>query len=239
MRRWARARGASQRLAGPMLAAWAAAAAAQEVPGLGPVDTRRPVPAAEPPFHAIALVETSAGGRCTGAMVAPRVVLTAAHCLVAADARRLVPPRAVTVRLGGASARGAALRSGPGFDPRREEPWRADWALVTLAAPLGEGRVLPLLREAPAEGTPATLPAWQHDRPDVLLADRGCRVVLVGTFGPQGILVGHNCAGTVGSSGAPLLVPAPGGYAIAGVQVKAALGRPLGVAVPAFTIPAP
>jgi hypothetical protein len=43
----------------------------------------------------------------------------------------------------------------------------------------------------------------------------------------------------MGSSGAPLLVPAAGGYAIAGVQVKAALGQPLGVAVPAFTIPAP
>jgi len=88
-------------------------------------------------------------------------------------------------------------------------------------------------------GAPLTLPAWQHDRPDVLLADRGCRVVIVGTFGPQGILVGHDCAATTGSSGAPLLVATAGGHAIAGVQVKAALGRPLGVAVPAFTIPAP
>ena len=210
-----------------------------QVPGLGAVDTRLPVPPTEAPFHAVALVETSAGGRCTGVMVAPRVLLTAAHCLVTSNARGLVPPAQVTVRLGGRTARGTALRSGAGFDPRREEPWRADWALVTLAAPLGEGRVLPLLREAPPVGAPLTLPAWQHDRPDVLLADRGCRVITVGTFGPQGILVGHNCAGTVGSSGAPVLVPGPGGYAIAGVQVKAALGRPLGVAVPAFTIPAP
>jgi protease YdgD len=212
---------------------------AAEVPGLGPVDTRRPVSPAEAPFDAIALVETTAGGRCTGVLVAARVVLTAAHCLVTSDASRLVPPAQISVRLGGRRLRGAALRSGPGFDPSREEPWRADWALVTLAGTFGRVRPLPMLREPPGQGSPATLAAWQYDRPDLLLADRGCRVVTVGTFGAQGILVGHNCAGTVGSSGAPILVPAAGGYAVAGVQVKAALGQPLGVAVPAFTIPAP
>ena len=210
-----------------------------EVPGLGPIDTRRPVSPGQAPFDSIALVETTAGGRCSGALVASRVVLTAAHCLVTGDAIRLVPPGDVTVRLGGRTVRGAALRSGPGFDPSREEPWRADWALVTLAGPPGSGHVLPLLREPPPQGTPATLAAWQYDRPDVLMADRACRVVTVSTFGAQGILVGHNCAGTVGSSGAPILVPVSGGYAVAGVQVKAALGQPLGVAVPAFTIPAP
>lgn len=225
----------------PMLAALLLLAlpGAAEVPGLGPVDTRRPVPSGQAPFDAIALIETTAGGRCTGAMVAPRVVLTAAHCLVSGNAAGLVPPADISVRLGGRTARGTTLRSGAGFDPAREEPWRADWALVTLAAPLGSGLALPLLREAPRQGTPVTLAAWQHDRPDVLLADRACRVVTVSTFGPQGILVGHNCAGTVGSSGAPILVPAAGGYAVAGVQVKAALGQPLGVAVPAFTIPTP
>ncbi|MBP0466255.1 trypsin-like serine protease [Roseomonas sp. PWR1] len=214
-------------------------AAATEVPGLGPVDPRRPVPFAEPPWNAIALVETRPGGRCSGVAIGPRVVLTAAHCLVTSDGRGIVPPGDVAVRLGGAVARGTALAVGPGFDPAREEPWRADWALVTLAAPIGQGRTLPLLREAPSNGAPLSLPAWQHDRPDVLLADRGCRVVMVGTFGAQGILVGHNCAGTVGSSGAPLLLPVAGGYAIAGVQVKAALGQPLGLAVPGFTIPLP
>ncbi|WP_198377402.1 trypsin-like serine peptidase [Neoroseomonas rubea] len=230
------------RICAPLLAAaliLPGLAAATEVPGLGPVDPRRPVPFAEPPWNAIALVETRPGGRCSGVAIGPRVVLTAAHCLVTTDGRGIVPPGDVAVRLGGAVARGTALTVGPGFDAAREEPWRSDWALVTLAAPIGQGRTLPLLREAPSNGAPLSLPAWQHDRPDVLLADRGCRVVMVGTFGPQGILVGHNCAGTVGSSGAPLLLPVAGGYAIAGVQVKAALGQPLGLAVPAFTIPAP
>jgi protease YdgD len=209
------------------------------VPGLGPVDTRQQVSPREAPFDAIALVETTAGGRCTGALVAPRVVLTAAHCLVTSDAARLVPPGDISVRLNGRTVRGTALRSGQGFIPAREEPWRFDWALVTLAAPFAGTRPLPMMREPPSQRTPAMLAAWQYDEPDLLMADRACRVVLVGTFGAQGILVGHNCAGTVGSSGAPLLVRVAGGYAVAGVQVKAALGQPLGVAVPAFTIPAP
>ncbi|MBW6398117.1 trypsin-like serine protease [Roseomonas sp. HJA6] len=212
---------------------------AAEVPGLGPVDTRLQVSPREAPFDAIALIETTAGGRCSGALIAPRLVLTAAHCLIASDATRLVAPGDVSVRVGGRTVRGAQLRSGTGFNPSREEPWRADWALVTLTESLGNGHVLPMLREPPGLGMPATLAAWQYDRPDVLMADRACRVVTVATFGAQGILVGHNCAGTTGSSGAPILVPVRDGYAVAAVQVKAALGQPLGVGVPAFTIPAP
>lgn len=222
-----------------LLLALASPAAAQiEVPGLGQVDTRRAVPADQAPWNAVGEVETGAGNRCTGTLVGPRTIVTAAHCLVSADATRLVPPRDILFRIAGRTARGTALRSGPGFDAAREEPWRADWAIVTLDAPLGTGRALRMAQEPPREGLALTLPGWQHDRPGSLVADLDCRVVLFGTFGPQGMLVGHNCAGTMGSSGAPLLArDAGGGTVVVGVQAKAALGRALGVAVPAFTIP--
>lgn len=221
-----------------LLTALSAAPALAELPGLGQTDPRRPVPADRAPWNAVGEIETRAGNRCTGTLVGPRLVLTAQHCLVTQDARALVAPRDIAFRLGGRTARGVALRHGPGFDTRREEPWRADWAMVTLDAPLGEGRALRLSREPPREGLPVALPGWQHDRPGALLADLGCRVVIFGTFGAQGMLVGHNCAGTLGSSGAPLLARAEdGGFVVVGVQAKAALGRPLGVAVPGFAIP--
>lgn len=222
-----------------LLLALAAPAAAQpEVPGLGRIDPRRPVPADQAPWNAVGVIETSAGNRCTGTLVGPRSVVTAAHCLISEDAARLVPPREILFRIGGRRARGTAVRSGPGFDTAREEPWRADWAVVTLDAPLGNGRALRLAQEPPREGQALTLAGWQHDRPGDLLADLDCRVVIFGTFGPQGMLVGHNCAGTLGSSGAPLIAQGEtGGFVIVGVQAKAALGRALGVAVPAFTIP--
>ena len=212
--------------------------AAAELPGLGSIDTRRPVPPGQVPWNAVGEVETTAGNRCTGTLVGARSMVTAAHCLVTADAAALVRPRDITFRIGGRSARGVALRSAPQFDTRREEPWRSDWAVVTLDAPLGEGRALRMAQEPPREGLALALPGWQHDRPGILLADLGCRVVVFGTFGAQGMLVGHNCAGTLGSSGAPLIARAEdGGFVVVGVQAKAALGRPLGVAVPAFTIP--
>ncbi|MBR0660072.1 trypsin-like serine peptidase [Neoroseomonas oryzicola] len=213
-------------------------AVAQPVPGLGSVDTRRPVPADRVPWNAVGEVETTSGNRCTGTLVGPRSIVTAAHCLVTEDAGALVPAASITFRIGGRSARGVSLRSGPNFDTRQEAPWRADWAVVTLDAPLGTGRAMRMGQEPPREGLALTLPAWQHDRPGELLADLACRVVVFGTFGSQGVMVGHNCAGTSGSSGAPLIARGEdGSYVVVGIQTKAALGRPLGVAVPAFTIP--
>ena len=220
-----------------VLACAAMPVAAQEVPGLGATDPRRAMPADRAPWHAVGEVE-AAENRCSGVLTGARTVATAQHCLIDATGRALVRPGGVTFRLGGRIARVVAIEAGRGFDLAREQPWRSDWALLTIDAPLGEGRALRLSREAPREGTPVALAGWQHDRPGALVADLRCHVVTMGTFGAQGMLVGHNCAGTMGSSGAPLIArDANGGYVVVGVQAKAALGRALGVAVPAFAIP--
>lgn len=219
------------------LLAPAVPAAPQEVPGLGTRDPRQAVPADRAPWNAVGIIE-AAGNRCTGTLVGPRSAVTAQHCLIGTDGRALVRPGEVTFRLGARTARAVAIQAGQGFDFALEQPWRSDWALLTLDTPVGEGRALRLAREPPREGTPVVLPGWQHDRPGALVADLRCRVLVMGTFGAQGMLVGHDCAGTMGSSGAPLIARDPaGGYVVVGVQAKAALGRALGVAVPAFTLP--
>lgn len=206
---------------------------------VGP-DPRLPVPAAHPPWHAVALIEAEGAGLCTGAMVAPAVVLTAAHCLKDEAGTDLLPAARIRVTVGGAEARGVALRVGAGFDPAREAPWASDWALVSLSAPIGAGRALPLARETPPERSILSLPGFQRDAPRALLVDPACRYLGLRRIEGEGVMLAHDCAGTMGSSGGPLLLRgADGGFAIIGVQSKGILGRAGGLAVPALVILAP
>lgn len=218
------------------------APAAQPQVGLDGADPRRAANPRQAPWNAVGRFETDEGARCTGALVGRRLVLTAAHCLVDEARGRLVAPRSAYFALGdGTTIRAASYRVGPGFMPAREEPWRADWAYVTLEADAPAlVRPLPLLREPPEAGRALALAGWQHDRPGVLSLDAGCRALGIATYGAQGLLIQHNCAGTFGSSGAPILtLDADGRWAIIGVQAKAALGARFGVAVPAFALPTP
>jgi protease YdgD len=212
-----------------------------QVAGLNPgPDPRLPVPSAHPPWHAVASIEAEGAGLCTGAMVAPALVLTAAHCLKDEAGTALLPPARLRVSVGGAEARGVALRVGAGFDPAREAPWASDWALVSLNAPIGAGRVLPLLRETPPAGSILALPGFQRDDPGALLVDPACRYLGLRRIEGEGVMLAHDCAGTTGSSGGPLLLRgADGRFAIIGVQSKGVLGRAGGLAVPALVIPVP
>ncbi len=214
------------------------------LPGIGAADPRRPVDHAAEPWRALGRVQTEAGGRCTGVLVGPRTVLTAAHCLVAPRTGRLVRPGAVHFLLGyhlggwAAHARAAAYRIGEGYDPAARRPAGADWAVLTLERTVGApDRVLPLLREAPAPRMPLALAGYQQDRPEALLADTACRVLGLGRDAAGLPLLLHDCAGTRGASGAPLLArDAEGRWAVAGIASAAAAALALGAAVPAGAI---
>lgn len=217
------------------------------LPGIGANDPRQRVNSREAPWHALGRVQTELGGRCTGVMVGPRTVLTAAHCLVSRTSGRFVQPRSVHFLLGyhmgewTARARVTAFVTGPDYVPRRG-PAAADWALLTLGAAIGTpDRILPLQREPPPPRTPLMLGGYQQDRPEVLIADTECRLVGLQRHATGHQTLVHDCAATRGVSGAPLLMQLPDGrgWAVAGVLAVMAADMALGHAVPAAVVGAP
>lgn len=217
------------------------------LPGIGAADPRHPVDPAEAPWRGLGRVQLEIGGTCTGALIAPRLVLTAAHCLVAPRSRSLVRPGTVHFLLGYdrgravAHARVTAYRTGPGFRANPPGPPASDWAVLTLDAPVGgPDRVLPLLPRAPAARTPLMLGGYQQDRREVLMADTGCRAVGLLGRGEGRPLLAHDCASTRGTSGAPVLAQGPDGrWGIAGIASFVRGAVAMGYAVPATAVEPP
>jgi protease YdgD len=201
------------------------AAAAPALPGVGGSDARVTMDATAMPWRAVARSQVPGESRCTAVLIGPRTALTAGHCLFSRRLGHDVPVGSVHVLTGYAGGRFARHSVAIGY---RRAADGSDVALVTLAEPIGVD-VLPLADADPPAGTPVMLGGYNRDRGEVIEADTGCHI-LAAT--PDRLF--HDCAGTHGTSGAPLLARgADGAWRIVGLQVAAFTGRAGGVAVPA------
>lgn len=216
-------------------------AVAERVPGVGPDDRRAPVAVSAAPWNSLVKVQSELGTRCTGALVGPGRVVTAAHCIISPRTRKPVQASSLHVLFGydrgqyRGHARVRAVLSGPGYDPERPlDGLPVDWAVLVLDGPVPAGVPVLPLDPAPSRGQALALGGYSQDRAQILMADTTCSLMGRNETAAGPLLV-HDCDGTRGTSGGPLLVRRGDGWAVAGVNVAVVTGegRRRNLAVPA------
>lgn len=231
-------------LAVASLFAGTVSAAAQVEPGLIGKDDRKPISATGQPWDAIGQVNIGgyrSTGQCTGTLVRPDLVITAAHCLMD-DAKAKAHPLhnihfVAGVRgdknLGHGKAKCLRFLRGYTYVPLRSAggvPLSAlyqDVAAIILATKLTiepAGVANPRTREP---GEALVHAAYPNDRRYQLLAHVGCRLLRPNRPVPVWL---NDCDTHPASSGGPVFVDEDGALRIAAVMVGA--GRRNNTALP-------
>lgn len=219
-------------------------------PGVGPVDRRRQVDVGIPPWNSLVRVQTDLGARCTGFVVAPRAVMTAAHCLYLRQVDRFIQPGEIHVLLAynaghfAANARVLRFTVPSEYRPLDEAATGGvDRAVLVLDRALPAAALLalapmPSLKQAPVA---IRLGGYGQDRDEVVFSDPGCLLLGRVTDLEGRPLLVHSCEATRGTSGAPLLWQRQDGrWTAIGIQIEAEAGsggRAVPVVPPGPAIP--
>lgn len=209
------------------------------LPGLSGGAPLQPVPIGEAPWRALLRVQTELGARCTGFLIGPAIAVTAAHCLFVPRAGHFLQPGYVHVllryRMGhyDAHARVVGFIVPPSYDPLAQARTAGlDRAVLMLDhAITSPGDVLKSTRRVPAVGTELRLAGYGQNRDELAVQGPACRITGLQADATGHLVIAHDCAGTRGTSGAPLLARGTdGSWRAVGVQIEAREGSVGGLA---------
>lgn len=199
-----------------------------DLTGIGAVDPRTTVDQTAMPWRAVGRLKAG-GSSCTGALVGPSLLLTAAHCVFNSQSREFFAAEELQFFLGYSEgkfvdqAKGKRVIRPDSYDPILAiGSMGNDWALVELDRPIGTpDRVLPMRTKAPTGGEMVALGGYSKDKIEFLMADLQCRVLGLMSDRSGMPLIRHNCTATHGVSGAPLLIKDGDEWFIGGIEVVA------------------
>lgn len=192
-------------------------------------------------WEAVGRLELAGKAFCTGSLITPKVVLTAAHCLYD-DTGTLIAPEDIQFLAGWRNGRAAAYRrvrravAHPDYDvnaaPSSDRVYN-DIALIELQHPVRNTTIIPFVTgQRPPVGESVGVVSYAHNRSEAPSMQDTCDVMSA----QQTVLI-MSCSVDFGSSGSPVFAFGPDGPRIVSVvSSKAKSGdQPVSLGAPLDT----
>lgn len=160
-------------------------------------------------WKAVGRVDIGTSGYCTGTLIAPDLVLTAAHCLfddsgAPRDIEKFLFRAGYADGASVAESRIVRATAHESYDHQgggkiKGDEIRYDVALLQLESPIQSAIAPPFAVDSPGNGDEVSVVSYARGRSEALSWQRRCTVL-----GRQGGLIAVDCDVTFGSSGAPV-----------------------------------